>query len=319
MRAPSVGVNFHVVGLQAFSGASLFNQNLAAWNVVRVTSMSFMFDSTALSGCNQNKLYAAWGTTLRAAYPTFVAAPCVVVSSFAPMNLQLSSAGTVTISGLGFSSIDPSPSAYLSGQPCRTTTWTTATQLVCAAPSPVPATGAWRTRLFRPSRGLLTTVGSCRCSTRDVGQGCRNHHVRGLHLRRCATTVSMVRTCIRVGFFERWVLFAALVVSTAAANAAPSGSGTVTISGLSFGISSPTPTATLAAADVCGSSAWTSATTVACAPQAYGGTAVRTALSVSGVAGTLTGQLSFDGSMRRCAAALLRPMSCGMRPVQRRW
>jgi hypothetical protein len=129
--------------LQAFSGASLFNQNLAAWNVVRVTSLTGVFDSTALSGCNQNKLYAAWGTTLRAAYPTYVAAPCVAVSSFAPMNLQLSSAGTVTISGLGFSSIDLSPSAYLSGLPCRTTTWTTATQLVCAAPSPVLATGAW--------------------------------------------------------------------------------------------------------------------------------------------------------------------------------
>jgi hypothetical protein len=191
MRAPSVGVDFHVVGLQVFSGASLFNQNLAAWSVVRVTSLSSVFSSTGLSGCNQNELYAAWGTTLRAAYPTFVAAPCVVVSSFTPMNLQLSSAAPVTISGLGFSSIDLSPSAYLSGQPCRTTTWTTATQLVCAAPSPVLATGAWRTRPFRrPSRGRLTAVGSCRCSTRDVGQGCRNYRVRGLHLRRCATTTS---------------------------------------------------------------------------------------------------------------------------------
>ncbi len=202
MRAPSVGVDFHVVGLQAFSEASLFNQNLTAWNVVSVTDLSSVFFSTGLSGCNQNELYAAWGTTLRAEYPTFVAAPCVVVvSSFAPMNLQLSSAATVTISGLGFSSIDWSPSAYLSGQPCRTTTWTTATQLICAAPSPVLATGARRTRPFQPSRGLLTTVGSCRCSTRDVGQGCHNYCVRGLHLRRCATTISMVTTCTRFGFF----------------------------------------------------------------------------------------------------------------------
>ena len=108
--------------------------------------------------------------------------------------------------------------------------------------------------------------------------------------------------------------------TTSAANAALSGRDTVTISGLSFGVVGPTATASLTAADVCGSSAWTSATTVACAPQAYGGTAgVRTAVSVSGVAGTATGQLSFDGSMRRCAAALLRPMSCGMWPVQRRW
>jgi hypothetical protein len=200
MRAPSVGVDRGLVGPQAFDGASRFNQNLAAWNVVSVTWLSSVFSSTGLSGCNQNKLYAAWGTTLRSAYPTFVAAPCVAVSSFAPMNLQLSSAGTVTIRGLGFSSIDPSPSAYLSGQPCRTTTWTTATQLVCAAPSPILATGARSARPFRPSRGRSTTVASCRCSTRDVGQGCHNHRVRGLHLRRCAATISRVTICIRVGF-----------------------------------------------------------------------------------------------------------------------
>ena len=87
-----------------------------------------------------------------------------------------------------------------------------------------------------------------------------------------------------------------------AVNAAPSGGGSVTISGLSFGVFGPTATASLTAADVCGSSTWTSATTVACGPQAYGGTAVRTAVSVSGVAGTATGQLSFDGALR-CAAA----------------
>ena len=201
MRAPSVGVDFHVVGLQAFSGASLFNQNLAAWNVVRVTSLSSVFSSTALSGCNQNKLYAAWGTTLRAAYPTYVTATCVAVSSFAPVNIQVSSAATVTIQGTGFSSIDQSPSAYLSGLSCRTTTWTTATQLVCAAPLLVLATGAQRAHSLRPSRSRLPNLGSCRCSTRNVGQGCRNDRVRGLHLRRCATTISTVPICTRVGFY----------------------------------------------------------------------------------------------------------------------
>jgi hypothetical protein len=47
----------------------------------------------------------------------------------------------------------------------------------------------------------LTTVASCRCSTRDVGQGCRNYRVQGLHLRRYATTISMITICTRVGFF----------------------------------------------------------------------------------------------------------------------
>jgi hypothetical protein len=97
---------------------------------------------------------------------------------------------------------------------------------------------------------------------------------------------------------ETLLMDAAPVVSTVSTNAAPSGGGTVTIGGLSFGAAGPTATASLTAADVCGSSAWTSATTVACAAQAYGGTAgVRTAVSVSAVAGTATGQLSFDGAI----------------------
>ncbi len=96
---------------------------------------------------------------------------------------------------------------------------------------------------------------------------------------------------------ESWVLSAAPVVSTAAANAVPSGGGTVTISGLSFATSSPTVTASLTAADVCSSTAWTSATAVACAPQAHVGTAVRTVVSVSAMVGTLTRQFSFDNAV----------------------
>ena len=85
--------------------------------------------------------------------------------------------------------------------------------------------------------------------------------------------------------------------SSTSANGAPSGGGAVTISGLSFGTAGPTATASLTTADACGSSAWTSATTVACAPQAYGGSGeARAAVSVSGVVGTLTGQFSFDGT-----------------------
>ena len=73
----------------------------------------------------------------------------------------------------------------------------------------------------------------------------------------------------------------------------------MTISGLSFGgeVEVVTPTATLAVAEMCGSTAWTSATAVACAPMAYSGSALRTGTSVSAVAGTLTGQFSFDGAL----------------------
>ena len=78
-------------------------------------------------------------------------------------------------------------------------------------------------------------------------------------------------------------------------NAGVTSGGSVTISGLSFGDSVFTPTASIATADLCGSTAWTSATTVACAPPAYGGSDLRVSVSVSAVVGTQTGQFSFDG------------------------
>jgi hypothetical protein len=71
MRAPSLSMDRGWLGLQALQDASSFNQNLAAWNVVRVTSLSNMFESTALSSCNKGAIYRLWGATLRAAYPGF--------------------------------------------------------------------------------------------------------------------------------------------------------------------------------------------------------------------------------------------------------
>ncbi len=67
-----------------------------------------------------------------------------IVSSFTPLNAHVSGAYTVTVLGLSFESSDMTPSAYVSGQPCATTTWTAGTQLVCAAPAPVLAGGVGR-------------------------------------------------------------------------------------------------------------------------------------------------------------------------------
>ena len=94
-------------------------------------------------------------------------------------------------------------------------------------------------------------------------------------------------------------------------NVGATGGGTITIGGLGFGGLVVTPSASLGVADMCGSTAWTSTTTVACGPAAYGGSAVRTAVSVSAVAGTLMGLFSFD-SMDACILSLgsLIPQSC---------
>jgi surface protein len=52
--------------------ASAFDQNIAAWNVLRVSNLVSAFDSaSALSSCNKGAIYRLWGATLRAAYPTW--------------------------------------------------------------------------------------------------------------------------------------------------------------------------------------------------------------------------------------------------------
>ena len=94
-------------------------------------------------------------------------------------------------------------------------------------------------------------------------------------------------------------------------NTGATGGGTITIGGLGFGGLVVTPSASLGVADMCGSTAWTSATTVACGPAAYGGSAVRTAVSVGAVVGTLTGLFSFDSTDARMGSdCLLVPHSC---------
>jgi hypothetical protein len=114
-----------------------FNQNIASWNVERVTTFADAFSSTtALSDCNKMAIYNSWGVTLRTAYPGF-GTTSVGVSSFWPLNAQLSGGATITVLGVDFGCADVSPSAYLSGKPCATTTWTSGTQLVCAADVPV--------------------------------------------------------------------------------------------------------------------------------------------------------------------------------------
>jgi hypothetical protein len=141
MRAPSVGVECVWLGSQAFQSASAFNANIGSWNVLRVSTPFdfFAFGSTGLSCANKLGLHSSWGSTFQAAYPTFAGICTPIVSSFKPLNAQVSGAYTVTVFGKNFEPSDMTPSAYVSGQPCATTTWTTDTQLVCTAPAAVLA------------------------------------------------------------------------------------------------------------------------------------------------------------------------------------
>ena len=143
LRALSASGGRVWLGSQAFNGASAFNQDLSAWNVDRVSTFASMFDSaTAFSSSNKGLVYCAWGAAFRASYPGFSSGLCFFATGFGPLNAPASSGAAVTILGGGFGAVDTSPSAYVSGQPCATTSWTSATQLVCSASVPTVAAGA---------------------------------------------------------------------------------------------------------------------------------------------------------------------------------
>ena len=141
-----------VVCPQMLHSATAFNQDLSAWNVARVSNFYQMFDSaTAFSGCNQRRVYDAWGETFKAAYPSFYpGSSCLSATGFSPLNAPASHSAAVTILGTGFGAVDASPSAYVSGKPCATTSWTSATQLICSVSAPTVAGGALPS--LRPSR-----------------------------------------------------------------------------------------------------------------------------------------------------------------------
>ncbi len=130
-----------VVCSQMFGHAPAFNQDLSAWNVARVSCFLQMFDSaTAFSGCYQRRVYDAWGATFKAVYPNFYpGSSCLIATGFSPLNAPASRGAAVTILGFGFGAVDTSPSAYASGEPCATTSWTSATQLACSACAPTIA------------------------------------------------------------------------------------------------------------------------------------------------------------------------------------
>ena len=151
--------------LQTFYQAIRFNRNIAAWNVMSVTTFAgnccSCFSQTGLSCAIKSGLYTAWGGTFRNAFPNFSSSSActesptwatptptpsptffLAATTFSPLNAPVSHGAVLTILGTGFGTANESPSAYVSEQPCATTSWTTATQLICAASALRLASGA---------------------------------------------------------------------------------------------------------------------------------------------------------------------------------
>jgi hypothetical protein len=78
------------------SPPAAFNQNIASWNVLRVTTFSSGFDSTtALSSCSTGAIYRLWGSTLRTAYPGFINM-CCASCSFIDANIGTAATAWLT-------------------------------------------------------------------------------------------------------------------------------------------------------------------------------------------------------------------------------
>ena len=180
--------------------------------------------------------------------------------------------GTITIGGLSFGGLVVTPSASLAvAELCGSTAWTSATTVACE-----PAT--YRGSVVRMAVSVSAVAGTLMMFSFD----CMNARMRS------------------EGFVDAAVLLlvAAPVVSVSSldnSNLAKSAGSTVTICGLGFGSSNVSPTASLTIADNCFSTAWTSVTTVMCAPRCYSVGAQRTSVIARGVPSTWTTPFTFDG------------------------
>jgi hypothetical protein len=65
-----------------FNSATAFNQNLASWNVLRVTAAGWAttWTGAGLSNCNAGAMYSAWGATFQGEWPAYASYACVVSS-----------------------------------------------------------------------------------------------------------------------------------------------------------------------------------------------------------------------------------------------
>jgi hypothetical protein len=206
------------------------------------------------------------------------AAPALTRSSSA--NAAHTGGLPVTISGLAFDSNDQTPSVSLElSVQCSSTSWTSATTVYCAAASyrgGTRRTTATIAGLVGSSTGLFTFDGTGACAA--VRRG----------------------TCS--GRIACSVCAAPAVSSISPANAAQTGGVDVSISGLNFASTDPSPSASLELSAECSSTSWTTATTVYCAAASYRGGTRRTTATIAGLVGSSTGLFTFDGT-GACAAA----------------
>ena len=210
--------------------------------------------------------------------------PAPVVSFVGEKNAVTSAGWSVTVSGLGFGSLDATPSSRLGLSSCLTAAWASSTSAVCfLAPgegqgkdvvATVSAVAGTRTHTFSydGAAGISKSSGCGVCEQRIL-EGSPIADPADCALRCPAPVVSFV-------------------VDT---NIVATASFSVTVSGVSFGSLDATPSSRIGTSS-CKTTAWVSGSSVACLLSLGVGTGLAAQATVSAVAGTQTTVFTYDGA-----------------------
>ena len=318
------GLNF---GYVALSGSVALSRDLCrtvSWT--SVTTIACM--SSALSGALRMMSVTISATVGTGLDVLSFDAP---VGSHVLMNTPQSGRAFLTLLGLNFGYVDHSPTAMLASAPCKTASWTSETQLRCVSGQlasasmylsvTISATVGTGLGVLSFDAGVVSTV------VRNTPQsGGASMTLLGLNFgysvytesvslggRLCSTSSWMSGTSVRchvqvaVAADQTSVVtvsavsgtgldvfsYDAPVVSSAVLNAPWSGGAAVTVNGLNFGYSELTASSAVGGV-LCGSSSWSSATSVVC--ETGPATSSRMGeVTVSALVGTSSKVLSYDG------------------------
>ena len=199
-------------------------------------------------------------------------------------NVPRSGGGSVTIAGLHFGPQNLTPTASLEDSDdaaCTTSSWTSVTTVACNARS---LKGS-RVREAMTVAGVVGTGFSFSFDGTVAAQSLSGFVGAGPFFSICGWSAAPI-----VSFTDRW-------------NIGRTGDGSVTISGLQFGLVGLSPTASLedstwdSTNHPCSCTSWTTGTAVVCNARASRAGLVREVVTVGGAVGTRTQTFTFDGTM----------------------
>ena len=201
-----------------------------------------------------------------------------VVSFVGEKNAVTSAGWSVTVSGLGFGSLDATPSSQLGLSNCLTATWASSTSVVCFL---APGEG--------PEKDSVATVSSVAGTrTRTFSYDCAAGHFR---FSEAEYRINILSRSHRLP-----ILCPAPVVSFLAdTNIVATASFSVTVSGVNFGALDFTASSRIGTSS-CQTTAWVSGTSVACLMSLGVGTGLAAQATVSAVAGTQTTVFTYDSA-----------------------